>query len=365
MICPKCKTANDDQYVFCVNCGASLAQNVTFQDIEGESTVPPTVREVRPQVTRYTPENSEPTVFRPNPGYQPQPTHFVEPPRPKKGGSTAKIIVLLVLGVILIGVVGAGAFGVYVWQKASAEVLPDHLGMFSQNAERNRIEEIKKLDLTNALAGKDSMLKDEGLPVLDPSPTLILYSDGKDVPVSDLRLIQLDTIKEDGSFKQIDFQASPIDSKPEMKRLKTPEALANGRYAFALIDGFLNDGKHKFWAFQVRNTAKPDNNGASTHAVTVALKPTPTPTPTVKPSPTPNASPPPGATVAYTTTNSVILRSGASQDSAKIRNLRKGEKLYVFRYSQNTEVFDGIESAFAFVQTENGQTGWVFAAFLR
>ena len=364
MICTKCKTANDDQYVFCVNCGASLAQNVTFQDIEGESTVPPTVRDVRPQVTRYTPENSEPTVSRPNTGYQPQPTHFVEPPRPKKGGSIAKIIVLLVLGVILIGVVGAGAFGVYVWQKASAEVLPDHLGMFSQYADHS-LDEIKKVELANALEGRDSLLRSEGLLQLSPNPNFILYSDGKDVPVSDLRLIQLDTIKDDGSFKQVDFQASPIDGKPEMKRLKMTEPLANGRYAFALIDGFLNDGKHKFWPFQVWNTAKPDNNGASTHAVSVALKPTPTPTPVVKVTPTPSASPPPGATVAYTTTNSVILRSGASQDSAKIRNLRKGEKLYVFRYSQNTEVFDGIESAFAFVQTENGQTGWVFAAFLR
>jgi len=66
------------------------------------------------------------------------------------------------------------------------------------------------------------LLKDESLPSLEPNPTLILYSDGKDVPVSDLHLIQLDTIKDDGSFKQIDFQASPIENKPEMKKLKIP-----------------------------------------------------------------------------------------------------------------------------------------------
>jgi hypothetical protein len=363
MICPNCKTKNDDQYVFCVNCGANITPS--------EDVVPATVREVRPQAINYTAENSVPTVFAPRGGYRPAPLKQpdqIHQPQTTRRGPVGKIIAALVVAVVLLGILGVGAFLVFTWPKTNAEALPDHLGMFAQSADKNQLSEIKKLDFSNALEGKDNLLKDESLPSLEANPTLILYSDGKDVPVSDLHLIQLDTIKDDGSFKQIDFQASPIENKPEMKKLKIPNGIANGKYAFALIDGFLNDGKHKFWAFQVRNATRGDN-GNTLRGVTVAMKPTPmpSPTPTAKtPAPTPSAvPPPPGATVAYTTTSNLVLRIGPSQDATKLRNLRRGEKVYVFRYSENSEVFNGIQSKFAYIQTENGQTGWVFAAFLR
>src|SRR5215470_13011737 len=125
MICPKCKTVNDAQYVFCVNCGATLRQNIPYQDIEGESAVPPTVREVRPPVVvNYTPEASDPTVFRPNAGYRgPQHPGFVEQPQAAKRGSAGKIIAAGVAVVVLLGLVGVGVFAFIVWQKATAEAL--------------------------------------------------------------------------------------------------------------------------------------------------------------------------------------------------------------------------------------------------
>lgn len=360
MICPNCKTSNDSQYVFCVNCGASLGRPAAASD----DVVPETVREV-PGSLAYTPDNSVPTVFNAGSGFRPPAFTAADryPGESDRKSPVGKIVAAAAVVVILLGAVGIGAFLIFAWPRGTSEALPDHLGMFAQNAERNHVDELKKIDLSNVVEGKDNLMKDDSLLLVDPSPNVILYSDGKDVPVSDLRLIQLDTIKDDGSFKQIDFQASPVDNKPEMKRLKIPGGLANGKYAFALIDGFLNEGKHKLWAFQVRGTAKQDNNG-SLHPVTVAIKPSPSPTP--KTTPTPAAvPPPPGGTVAYTTTSNLVLRSGPSQDAGKLRNLRKGEKVFILRYSENTEIFDGIESRFAFIQTEGGQTGWVFAAFLR
>ncbi len=59
-----------------------------------------------------------------------------------------------------------------------------------------------------------------------------------------------------GTLKQINYQVVPIEGKPEMKRLRVPDGLANGKYAFALFDGFLDEGKHKFWAFQVKMPKK-------------------------------------------------------------------------------------------------------------
>jgi hypothetical protein len=277
-----------------------------------------------------------------------------------------KILASGFAAIVLLGAIGAAAGVFWYWQRTTSEALPDHLGLFAQRQDRSQLDEIKKLDISNAIEGKDLLLKNESLPSLDPNPAIILYADGNDVPVTDLRLIQLDTIKEDGSFKQIEFQASPVEGKAEMKHLRVPGGIANGKYAFALIDGYLNEGKHKFWPFQVKTSVKSDN-GSELRAVTVSLKPTPTPIPSVKtPVPTPNSMPPPsGGTIAYCTTSNLVLRNGPSQDAYKLRNLRRGEKVYILRYSENTEVFNGIVSQFAYVQTESGQTGWVFAAFLR
>ena len=89
---------------------------------------------------------------------------------------------------------------------------------------------------------------------------MILYSDAKEIPITDLKLVQLDTIEDDGKLKQIEFQAAPIDEKPQMKRLRFPNGIADGKYSLALFDGHLNDGNHKFWTFQVKDSKKSNND---------------------------------------------------------------------------------------------------------
>ena len=362
MLCSNCNTANDDQYVFCVNCGGKIAAAPTVLITPRDEPVPATVRAVPRQIIQNTPEISEPTMFVPAAFRQP----IAEASGPPQGNSILKILGFGAAAVLLVGLIGAAGVFFWFWQRTPSEALPDHLGLFAQSADRSRLDEIRKLDFPNALEGKDVLLKNDALQSVDANPTIVLYSDGKDVPIGDLRLIELDTIKEDGSFKQIEFQASPVEGKPEMKHLRIPEGVANGKYAFALLDGYLNEGKHKFWPFQVKTSSRNDN-GNALRAVTVSMKPTPTPTPSVKtPAPTPSSVPPPsGGTIAYSTKANLVLRNGPSQDAYKLRNLRLGEKVYVLRYSENTEVFNGIESRFAYIQTESGQTGWVFAAFLR
>lgn len=313
-----------------------------------------------------TPANSiETEVFQTNP-HQRSKTNFGLAPN-RTGEYTVKrsnrTALWVGLGIIAIVALTGGGYYFVNRPDIPQEMLPDHLGLFVQSKERDRLDEIKKLDVTNALAAKDDLLKNESLPTLDSNPNLILYSDGKDIPLNDLRLVQLDTINADGSLKQVEFQAAPVEGKPEMKRLRVPDGVANGKYAFALLDGFLNEGNHKFWPFRVLNASKSDN-GDALRSSSVQVKPTATP-PAAPRQHLPSVPPPPGGSLAYSTTGNLVLRSGPSQTSAKIRNLGRGERVYIIEYSSNTEVFQGRASRFAYVQTDNGQRGWAFAAFLR
>jgi uncharacterized protein YgiM (DUF1202 family) len=140
--------------------------------------------------------------------------------------------------------------------------------------------------------------------------------------------------------------------------------LANGKYAFALMDGFINDGTHKFWAFRVLNATKSDN-GEALKASSLQVKPAASPAAPARQPAAPSVPPPPGATLARSATNNLVLRSGPSQSSPKIRNLGSGEQVYILEYSSNSEVFKGTVSRYALVQTMNGQRGWVFAAYLK
>ena len=177
---------------------------------------------------------------------------------------------LLVLLLLLIG----GGAAVYFVNKnsASSESLPAHFGLFFQNQDKNAISEIKKQDFTSVTAAKDEILKNENLPNFPSQPNFVLYAENNDIPLADLKLIQLDSIKEDGSLKQLDIQAAPVEGKPEMKRIRIPESVANGKYAFALFNGYFDEGKHKFWAFSVKNDAKSDN-GEIAKNINLNLKP--------------------------------------------------------------------------------------------
>ncbi len=376
MICPNCKTINENENVFCVNCGAAVtsAPNTISGIYLNAENQPPTIQfAVSQQLSNqnFQPANSIETAVVPlnqmpsvmaNYG---QPMPSAADYQPKK--SSLKFIWIGLVAVVALIAAGGGIYFIS-QQKLTTETLPDHLGIFVQSREKDKIDEVKKLDFTNALTGRDSLLKDDSLPIADSDPNVILYSDGKDIPINDLRLIQIDTIKDDGNFKQLEFQAAPVEGKPEMKRIRIPDGIANGKYAFALMDGFLTDGKHKFWAFQVKNASKSDN-GDLLKAATVVLKPnssTPsnstekTYTPTV-----PAKAPPPVGQTAYSTNGKLVLRSGPTQNSAKIRNLYQGEKVYIIEYSGNYESFKNLYSNFAYVETERGQRGWAYAAYLR
>ena len=289
-------------------------------------------------------------------------------------------IFLGIAALALLLAVGGGTFYFFNKKSLGSEAFPDHLGMFAQNKDKNKVEEIKKQDFSNAIVAKDNLLKDDSLTTVEENPHLILYSDSKDIPLNDLKLVQLDTIKDDGSLKLLSFQAALIEDKTEMKQIRIPDGLANGKYAFALFDGYFDEGKHKFWAFQVKNGTKSNNDDALKSA-TILLKSkasAPTPETTATPTETeiqtntktqtqptkPSALPREGS-VAYCTSDNVIFRSGPSQSSAPLGKLYRGQRLYILGYSSNYEYFRDYYSNFAQVETDEGERGWVYAIYVK
>ena len=345
MKCSSCNAENEEENVFCVACGYPVSPWGNSPAGAGNSVETEVIETGRPYISGQN--------FQPTPGHVP-------------GPKPANKMLWVVMGVIAAVLAASGIF-MLVNKNGATDTLPGHLGLFAQNSDRKELSEVAKQDVTNALQARADLLKNDSLPILDPSPNLILFSDSKAVPVTDLRLIQLDTISDDGSMKQLDFQVAPVEGKPDMKRIRVPAAMANGKYAFALLEGYINDGKHKFWAFQVRNSSKSDN-GDALKGSSVELKPTPAPTPrpaVPPPATAAGAAPPAPGNTAVSITDYLILRAGPSQSYPKLRNLARGESVYIMAYSTNTESFKGRSAPFAQVRTNDGQTGWVFSAFLR
>lgn len=405
MLCPKCKTLNDKNNAFCINCGEIFRSNPNLPPtlIAPDSDEPlqtppaknidntdylstPTIFGIKqsdlPPETQKTQQShanfdAAPPVFDtvPPPVVEAAPPVFdqsfsnfnpppSQPPRPKGGkgllvGGGILLLLLLVGGII-------GAVMLLKKVKPATEALPSHLGLFIQSADKTAVTEIQKQDFTNAMEGKDKILKDESMPSVESKPNIILYSDGKDIPLGDLKLIQLDTVKPDGTMKQIDFKASPVEGKTEMKRLFFSENLAKGKYAFALIDGFFDDGKHKFWVFQIKESDKTDNAAMSKDA-TVTLKNKSKNTTTTKTSPSPKATveQPTGSRVAYSSRNGLTIRNGPSLTAPKVGSLRKDQKVYVIGNSTNYDNWQGMEGTWANIQTETGQRGWVFSPLIK
>lgn len=379
MICPKCNTENENDNIFCVSCGGNLAPPIN----SGVTTQPSPTQYYNP--SQMTPPNDAPdsvqTAFPPvNYNTTPQTFNASIPylDTPQKQKSNGKFIWLGLFALFLLIGGGITAFVIFNKQSATTELLPDHLGMFVQT--NNNLSELSKLDSKDAVQTKEDLLKNESLPAAEEKPNFILYSDGKDIPLSDLKLVQLDSIKDDGTLKQINFQTVLIDGKPEMKRLRVPDGLANGKYAFALFDGFLDEGKHRFWAFEVKNPAKTDNGDLAKN-FTLSIKPKTTESPTnanttatnttttvdVKPvAPTPKPEPvaPAGSRVAYSNSSSVVVRNSPSLNARKISSLKRGQKIYVINYSNNYDYWNGMEGNWAYIQTESGGRGWVFTPLI-
>jgi len=361
MLCINCNTVNDNENVFCVNCGGAVSLGVSS---------PNTLNTVNqagfgiPAANQSTETAVIPVgqVYPSIPQFNPTPGYSAEHPIQSKSQKT----IWFALGAI--GLLGLAAGAYVLMNKTSvSETLPEHLGLFVQNNERNHVDEVRKEDVSNAIQAKNDLLKNESVPTLDASPNLILYSDGKDVPINDLRLVPLDSIKDDGSMKQLDFQAAPVEGKPEMKRIRVPDALANGKYAFVLLDGFLNDGKHKFWAFQVRNSSKSDN-GDALKSSSMALKPTPPPQPSAPKAAlpnTPSVPPPQGAGQATVRSGRVVMRNGPCLTCSDIGRVFGGQVVYVINYGGNFDTWGGRTGNWAYIQTPSGSKGWVFAPLLR
>ena len=396
MICPNCQTINESVNIFCVNCGANVAQT---GNVIGDTKAPTERFQYTPEQPPATEilQNSVPaTQFAQNAANTPPPTQIYHTsnsvetsvvPVGQYGGAASihnfapaaafpntqtqpannRKKMFVWAGVIFAGLLSAGLGGFFLLTKQviKAEILPEYLGMFIQSKDKDKLDEIRRQDFTNALDGKDKLLKDDSLAGTESNPNLILYSDGKDIPLGDLRLIQLDTIKPDGSLKQIEFQVAPVEGKAEMKRIRISGGLANGKYAFAILNDFLDEGKHRFWAFQVKNSDKT-NNDATLKAITITLKPkkeksnTTTTTQTNTP-----VNPPPTGSYAYCKNNNVVLRSSPSLTASKVDGLYSGQRLYVMNISDNTTTWRGITGKWAYVETDNGNTGWVFAPLLR
>ncbi len=276
MVCTQCNTVNDAESVFCIGCGRSMTNQSGFHG---------SVASQETEVVNIGQAGFTPGGFTPS---HPQ----VEAPR-RSGVSPVLLVglgiaVIFGLGAIAFILVGPTIGGV-------SETLPSHLGMFVQSDNKDKVDEIKRQDFTNAIEARTALTKDGSLPYLVAQPSLILYADGKDIPVNDVRLVQLDTLKDDGTMKTLDFQVAPIDGKNDMKRIRLPAQLATGKYAFTFFDGYFNEGKHKFWPFQVKDSSKTDN-GDALKAWSVAPKPKTSAAPGTQSSsipPTSAALPPP------------------------------------------------------------------------
>lgn len=421
MNCPKCSAYNEQGNVFCVSCGDTLVwtANLPPTMMAGQSPGPTATLPAG-----SVPPNSEATVIHPNlippqtfgqpqPGFSVTPDYgqsqagfqpnafgqsqagfqgvpnfqqsfpVMQPQAEPRANRTGLWIAIAAIVVIL----GCGAIGTAVYflrtPSKPAEKLPDHLGLFIRSGDA--LSELKKRDYTSIGAARDAFVKEDSMPSFGPKPETLLYTDGKDIVLGDLKIVPIDSIKNDGTLKAIDYKVSPVEGKPDIKRIWVDQSLANGKYAFMVVDGYFDDGKHRFWPFQIKDSDRGDN-GDLAKSISVGLKSksktkdetddgdvddTPTPKPTQTQTPTPKRTEPPvGSTVAVVRINNVVLRSGPSQATAKIGSLGAGQKVYVLQYSGRYETFitrDGRElySNYAYVQTESGRKGWVYAAFLQ
>jgi hypothetical protein len=372
MKCPNCSTVNDDEYVFCVNCGFSFNGPQTVRSAPFPTETYPEPVHLQSGSTR--PQEAEiETLVKPLAQLQPSDSPPTDFPRDYRRGRRTWPIILGVC-IFLLTCLGIAAGLLINRPTSQTELLPDHLGLFAANKEGNHLVEIRRQDLTNALTGAENLLKDETLPDVEETPELLLYAESTDVPLSNLRAVVLDSIKADGTVKEIDFQASLVEGKPAIKRLRFPSGLPTGKFAFVLFDGFLDEGKHRLWAFQVRSSSRipsPDltriaklsvksvEPGSNTNSQPGSSVPV-----HVVPVQKPAISLPVGSRVAFCNATDVLVRKSPSLTARQTGRLNRGQKVFVIQYSANYDNWNGTTANWALIQTESGKRGWVFTPFI-
>lgn len=282
---------------------------------------------------------------------------------PASGRVNPIVIALVVLAIAAIGAVTY----LFLLRGGKQEgPIPDHFGIFVRT--KDTLDELRRTEFRDVVQGRDAIIGDSSLPRVDAKPTLILYAEAQDIPLSELKLIQLDAIDPGGKVRYWTYQVAPIDGHPSMKQIRVTGGLPGGKYAFALLNGYLDEGNHRFWPFQVKDGgATPSDTPQETM---IQLKPKPTPTPRQinqpQPVPQPALPPPASAGLAYCTENNVVLRSAPNLNGPKIGRLSKGERLFVIELSSNYDTWRGVTANWAYVQPENSSVrGWVFTYFVR
>lgn len=274
----------------------------------------------------------------------------------------------LVLGAIALVAVGIVVTLLLLPSRTKRGPLPDHFGLFVRKNEV--LNELRRGEFRDLMKARETLMSDPSLPQVEAKPTLILYSEGTDIPLNELKLVQLDTLDASGKVAYWNYQVSPVDDQAGMRQLRVASGLPSGRYAFAVINGFMDEGNHRFWPFQVNAEGQVPTETAQVAQVPLKPKPAPLPTsgptPTVVVRPTVPVPPPSGASVAYANTSNLLVRRSNSLNGTPIAKLNLNQRVYVLQLSSNYDIWNNIRSNWALVQLENSSVqGWVFAALLR
>lgn len=271
-------------------------------------------------------------------------------------------VLIIILSVVVIGSIAAITYLLLGRQRKDTSVVPDHYGIFV--TDRDTLTELRRQEFRSVIQARDSLVGDSSLPRVGPKPVLVVFAEGSDIPLADLKLVQLDSIDPSGRLSHWNYQVAPMSGNPGMKQIKIASGLMSGKYAFSLLTGYMDEGTHKLWPFQVNDNA-PSPTDVPQVAM-IPLKPKPLPTPRSVVVASAPVTPPPGARIAYCTDNNVVLRSSPSLSGAKVSGLSKGQRLFVLQMSSNYDTWRGITANWAYVQPENSSVrGWVFTYFVR
>lgn len=274
----------------------------------------------------------------------------------------------LIAGLIVVAAIGATVFFILRANEnrnsvAASGPLPDHFGIFVRDGDA--LNEIRRRDVTNAIQERDSINDDSSLVSADGTSTIILYAESQDIPIADLKLVQMDSIDGDGNAKYWSYQVSPIQGHRGMRQIKVAGGLPSGRYAFALFNGYVNEGNHKLWPFEVANGVSSPSESPQTAKLQV--KPSPSPSPAASRQPAVAAQQqvgPPGAKLGYCNDDNVVVRAVPNLNGAKINKLGRGQRVWVIGVSPNYSTWNGVTSNWSQVQMNDGSRGWVFSPFI-